>query len=165
MLRVAVIAYLSLTTVVGPSLCCCNFRQLYSLVLASDDHCCGKPTREVAAPAHSHSHKHDHHGHEHLADHHAESPAPVEPAPQSPCEHDKQHCPCGGRQPTLVATTVGEGTAVRALELQCQFLNQLTAVLLVLPEFDLKKASTTAHIRPAALFGREMLRAYQILRC
>ena len=164
MLRVAVIAYLSLTTVVGPALCCCNARQLFSFVEASGNHCCGKPAKEVAAPSHSHSHKH-HHGHEHVADHHPDSPAPVERSPQTPCEHDNQDCPCGNRQATLVATAAGERTNVQALELQSQFFNHPAVDLPVLPEFDLTEASTTAHIRPADLYGREMLRAYQTLRC
>jgi hypothetical protein len=164
MLRVAVIAYLSLATVLGPSLCCCNARQLFSLVETSGSHCCGKPSTGVSASAHNHSHKH-HHGHEHVAENHFKSPAPVERSPQTPCEHDNQDCPCGNRQASLIATATSEGTSVQALELQSQFFNQLAVDLPVLPEFDVKAASATAHIRPADLYGREMLRAYQTMRC
>ena len=164
MLRVAVIAYLSLTTVVGPALCCCNARQLFSVVETSGNHCCRKPAREVAVPSHSHSHNH-HHGHEHVAHHHSKPPAPVEHSQPTPGEQDKPDCPCGNRQATLVSTAAGEGTNVQALELQSQYFNHLAVDLPVLPEFDLKEASATAHIRPADLYGREMLRAYQTLRC
>jgi hypothetical protein len=170
MFRVAVIAYLSLATVMGPSLCCCNARQLFAV--AGTSTCCGQSTSTATAHSHSGRHKHQHghghkhsHGHEHVAADHPHSAAPGEQSPQKPCEHDDKNCPCGNRQAKLVAIPSGEGSHGQALELQSEFFNHLAVDLPVLPEFDVKEASTTAHIRPADLFGRDMLRAYQTLRC
>jgi hypothetical protein len=65
----------------------------------------------------------------------------------------------------LVAIPSGEGAHGQAPELQIQFFNYLAVDLPVLPELDVREAATTARVRPVDLFGREMLRAYQTLRC
>jgi hypothetical protein len=66
----------------------------------------------------------------------------------------------------MVAAVVVDGVQWKAVELQFQtwfVLADLTPS--VLPEFDSAKASMLANIRPADLYGRELLRAYQIMRC
>lgn len=157
MFRVVLIAYLSLTTVLGPLLCCCNARQLFSLVEGSK--CCGKPVVQGSdAPlAHADAHDHNHHGHAH----HRHEHSPTSDTPKSeqvpvPHEHDGQNCPCGKHHANLVAL-VTDGVKVRAVEIQYQSWFVLVTLLPVMPEFDVHEASIDACLRPADLYGREML--------
>ena len=164
MLRVVLIAYLSLTTVLGPALCCCNAQQLISVVDGSK--CCGVPgaRRSDAQLAnddgHSHHPGHAHHRHEHSP---ARDVAKTEPSPVRH-EHNKENCPCGKHHASMVAA-VTDSVKVKAVELQNQTWFVLVSLLPVLPEFDAEKASMIAHRRPADLCGREILRAYRIMRC
>lgn len=164
--RVALITYLSLTTVFGPLLCCCNAQQLLS---ATDGLkiCCGK-SADLKSEAHSgeraaHAHRHAH------ADHsHSHSPAGKTPEPtRAPLdnEHDGQDCPCGKHHASLVATVAAEGLQLRAVEWHAQTWFVLVALLPNLPKVDAESASLIAQMRPAVLYGREILRAYQIMRC
>ena len=162
MFRVALIAYLSLTTVFGPLLCCCNAQQLLS---ATDGlkKCCGKSAvlDTEAHAAHAHHHGHAHHGHAH-------SPAEKTPeSKQAPLnnEHDGQDCPCGKHHASLVATVAAEGLQLKAVEWHAQTWFVLITLLPKLPRIDAESASLIAQIRPADLYGREILRAYQIMRC
>ena len=159
MVRFAVIAYLSLATVLGPSLCCCNARLIFAIVGTS--HCCNRPSTAPAAPAHHCHHEHCH-GHKQVARH---VEAPVEPSEQAPCNHDSENCPCGNRHAKLIAIVAGVGLNMQALELQAPSFSHSVIDLPVLPDFDVKESATTAHVRPADLFGTEMLRAYQTFRC
>lgn len=165
MFRVALIAYLSLTSVLGPLLCCCNAQQLLSATDGSKK-CCGK-----SAALHSESHAAEHvaHAHSHGHVHHSHSHSPVDNTPepeQAPLndDHDGQDCPCGKHHASLVAAAVTGGVQMNAGELQTQTWFVLVA-LLPGPEFNAENASILAQIRPANLYGREILRAYQIMRC
>jgi hypothetical protein len=65
----------------------------------------------------------------------------------------------------LIAIVAGVGLNMQALELQAPSFSHSVIDLPVLPDFDVKELATTAHVRPADLFGTEMLRAYQTFRC
>ena len=164
MFRVALIAYLSLTTVLGPALCCCNAQQLFSVVNGSS--CCGKlvaqhsDAKTAQHAAHDHHDGHAHHRHESSP---AKDTSKSEQAPVSH-DHDGQNCPCGRHHASLVAA-VADSVQSKAVEMQNQTWSVLVAILTVVPEFDVREASINAQLRPADLYGREILRAYQILRC
>ena len=166
MFRVALIAYLSTTTVLGPLLCCCNAQQLFSMMDGSK--CCGNPTarHSDAEPARNTTHGH-HHGHAHH--HHEHSPVKAtSKSDQAPAqnEHDGHNCPCGKHHASMVAAVVTSGVQLKAVELQTQppqFV--LVDLLPVLTALDAEYASMIAKLRPANLYGREILRAYQIMRC
>lgn len=167
MFRIAVIAYLSLATVLGPSLCCCNAGQLFSGVTR----CKGDDLPSRSAKAKSSRHHHEHcQGHAHgqqkhkLAHQHG-STCTNKHSSQNPCDHENQGCPCGNRQAKLVAISPVEGSHSQVVSMQAQLLSALAFVVAVVPELDLREVTTTAHIHPNDLFGREMLRAYKTLRC
>jgi hypothetical protein len=169
MLRVAFIAYLCLTTIFGPSLCCCNAQQLVAMVEGVK--CCGKRAhKEFSVPErheHCSHHRHAHQRHETLEARHNETTSDLPPAghelPPAGDEHDKHNCPCGQHHAKLVATLTnvvhGNGG-----DLQSQMRFVLAIQMPALPEFDGPLAVFSA-ARPAHLYGREMLRAYQIMRC
>ena len=165
MFRVALIAYLSTTTVLGPLLCCCNAQQLFTMVEVSK--CCGKSGRvhsnakDSEHAAHDHHHGHAHHHHEHSP---VEHTSKTDPAPTHD-EHDGQNCPCGKHHASLVAVAVTDGVQLKAVELQSQTWLIVVALLPLLSDFDADYASMIAQNRPADLYGREILRAYQIMRC
>lgn len=165
MFRVALIAYLSLTTVLGPVLCCCNAQQLFSLVEGSK--CCGRRVAQDSDAQLAHEDGHDHHhGHAHHRHEHSPAPEVAKTAPTPvPHEHDKENCPCGKSHVSMVAAAVTDGVQVKAVQIHNQTWFVLVSVMPVLPEFDAEYASIFAHLRPADLYGREMLRAYQIMRC
>lgn len=169
MLRVAFIAYLCLTTVLGPSLCCCNAQQLVAMVEGVK--CCGKRAHKEFSVPERHEHC-SHHGH---ARHRHETPGAKDnettnempPAgrelPPAGDEHDKQNCPCGQHHTKLVAA-LANVVLWHGGDLNSMALSVLTVATPALPEFHGNLAVLTA-ARPAHLYGREMLRAYQIMRC
>ena len=161
MLRVALIAYLGLTTVLGPLLCCCNAQQLFVLVAGTT--CCGKlAQRDVPVPKpHDHC---SHHGHSH---HPHDSPVAKDNEtsglPSGEQRHDKHDCPCGEHHAKLVAV-VTDVAHWNGGDLIGQPWSALAVSTFGLPEFGGYLADHTAGI-PAHLYGREILRAYQIMRC
>lgn len=162
MLKIAVIAYLSFTTVLGSALCCCNAQQLFSMVGSST--CCGKrASGELPGPQpHSHCshHGHAHHRHENPV---AEENQKTNDLPPAGHQHDKQDCPCGEHYANLVAALTDVAHWNRS-DLLGQTWSALAIATSALPEFDGPLVVLTA-ARPAHLYGREMLRAYQIMRC
>jgi hypothetical protein len=165
MIRVSLIAYLSLASALGPALCCCNARRLVALVQASSSQslsCCSSHSKTATSPAHLHRHHHHHGG---AAHDHAHSAAPSHDSNEKPCKHDGKSCPCGRHQANLVATPVRDSSRVAAPALHDGQFHVVPLKLSVLPEIDLQEVSISAHARPAHLFGTEILRAYQTLRC
>ena len=129
--------------------------------------CCG---RSAIAQAHAKTSEHHVHGHHHghAQSHHEHPPAPgAGESEQAPAnnEHDGQNCPCGKHHASLVATAVTNGIQLKAAELPALTWHVVVAMLPVLSEFDADYASMIAQNRPATLYGREILRAYQIMRC
>jgi hypothetical protein len=163
MFRVVLIAYLNLTTVIGPALCCCNAKQLVSM--ANGSKCCGKPAARRSDAQLAHDDGHDHHdGHAHHRHEHLPAKGTKSNQAPVPHEHGGQNCPCGKHHANLVAA-VTDGVQAKAVEMQNQTCFVLVSILPVVPEFDVHEASINAHRRPADLYGTEILRAYQILRC
>jgi hypothetical protein len=163
MFRLALIAYLSLTTVLGPLLCCCNAQQLATFVGGSQ--CCGKRVAQQTAPENTEHAGHSYHGHSHHKHEHSPETEPSQ-SKQAPVphKHNGQNCPCGKHHASLVAAATNI-VQLNAVELQAQTWNVLVAILPVAVDFEEQTASINTHLRPAKLYGREMLRAYSIMRC
>ena len=162
MLRVAFIAYLCLTTVLGPSLCCCSAQQLVAMVEGMK--CCGKRAHSEFSVPERHEHC-SHHGHAH---HRHETPEAKDNQatnglPPAGHKHDKQNCPCGEHHSKLVAalTNVAHWNGG---DLHSSIVSVLAVATPASPEVHGNLALLTAG-RPAHLYGREMLRAYQVMRC
>lgn len=161
MFRIAFVAYLSMMAALGPALCCCNLRHL--LAGSDTSSCCGKMHAKSGHGAdHSghvaHSHKHGDHSHHH----HAQVPGSASPAnPTSlPQNHDGEDCPCGG-QDELIAV----GTDAKASVLQNQGTLLFAVALPIQLQVSTVGATSIPQVRPFLLAGRELLRAYQIMRC
>lgn len=165
MLRFALTAYLSLTTVIGSALCCCTVES----VLPKSKHsvCCGsKPGSLASAPStvkpHTHKHGSGHGDHSHSPP----GTASNEVQRNSPAEHNDKPCGCDQRHAKLVAL-VPEPTSHQAGS-RDSGAGLFDLELFTLPiglDHSLLHASALTELRPVPLFGREMLRAYQILRC
>ena len=149
MIRFALIAYLSLATFFGPSLCCCHAQQLISKA-ETPATCCSRlanalssgespvGTRANEQPvSDGHSHKHG---------------------------HDGQDCPCGKGQSNLVATATAVGAAADHGKSLPHSSVLADALLSVSADRDEANRSLLLWRRPAALSGRDLLRVYQILR-
>lgn len=162
MLRVAFIAYLCVTTVLGPSLCCCNAQQLVAMVEGAK--CCGKPAhKELSVPeprGHCSHHTDAHHRHAKPEAKDTEKSSDLPPAWH---QHDKQSCPCGDHQAKLVATLTN-AVHGNCGDLNCTGLPILEVGTPALPELH-GDLAVLAAARATHLYGRELLRAYQIMRC
>lgn len=166
MIRIAFVAYLCLMAALGPALCCCNLRQW--LPGSESSLCCGKIGLKTDHGVHhhdgahshgKHSHKHDGHSHHHAnSTDSASVPANTDSLPQ---KHDGEECPCG-RQDDLIA--VGQDST-KVLDLQSHGTFLFAVALPVKLQLDVVDAASIPQVRPALLAGREMLRAYQIMRC
>lgn len=155
MTRWLLIAYLSITTVLGPALCCCNLALF--LPVRAKVNCCGKAIAKVEQP-----HHHDDHA-EHV--HHHSSHA-SEQSPATPHDHDPANCPCERHHAKLVAVPGSQGLEVeRSSELS--FGSAFGFVILPVADFRLfvGDCQLGTEAMPPSLFGREMLRAYQTMRC
>lgn len=169
MIRFALTAYLSLMAALGPALCCCNLRHL--LAGSDTSSCCGKMHAKASPGAdrhghshHGHSHAHGDHAHHHHAHHHhAHAPGPASPVDSNPLpqNHDGKDCPCGG-QDELIA--VGANDA-KAPVLQNHGALLFAVALPIQPQASAVEATSIPQVRPSLLAGRELLRAYQIMRC
>lgn len=164
MIRVAFVAYLSMMAAIGPALCCCNLRHLVAGSDAST--CCGKiASKSGSADDHAghdhagHNHKHGGHTHHHAKV--ADSATPPADTNSLPQRHDGEDCPCG-RQDDLIA--VGP-EAANALDLQSHGSLLFAVALPIQVQIFAADEAEIPHVRPALLAGREMLRAYQIMRC
>src|SRR5690242_15627036 len=104
MLRIATIAYLSLTTVLGPAVCCCTTLAMFSARDTSA--CCDKSASGNRHATHGHGgdHGHRHHGH---ATSSSKVAPPTEDKP-TPNGHDSHDCPCGEHQPSLVGAAIAD---------------------------------------------------------
>jgi len=150
MIRFALIAYLSLTTFLGPSLCCCRAQQVVSMAESSDT-CCRKSASTLSR---------------------GESPIgkrateqPVSGGGFHKHGHDGQKCPCGKGQSNLIATATVSGSLADSVDSVQQA--SVIAGDLLLASFALGAVKQFLLLQrlPAALSGRDMLRVYQILRC
>lgn len=159
MFRAALIAYLSLATVFGPLLCCCSMQKLFGA--SESTFCCKK---SVAQQSKSHCHAKG--GSHHHGQSHEEKGSKA--GTSSPVQHDHEdgECPCGRRHANLLASSNAPAVHQMTIELpvqswpllaDCCTPSQVTITASI--------ASMSSKLRPADLYGREILRAYQILRC
>jgi hypothetical protein len=160
MIRFALIAYLSLTTVFRPALCCCLAKQVLS-----DSACCS--TKVALKPA---TEPHQHKPHKNCRGH-AKSPeqslAEKHTQPErkpTPCDPDGENCPCG-KQFVSMAFTAATGLQPSSFEVQDSTCAVQSVILADIQSSDTQQTSFLAHGRRSDRYGRELLRAYQIMRC
>lgn len=161
MLRFALVAYLNFTVALGPSLCCCSAHLLFP-GMGGEAGCCSGHKNELASHA-EHGHHH-HHGDVH--DSHSQSAEVAEHSKPSPCDHNQENCPCGRHQQTLLVSQSCDAATIRALETQDIFSWALVVDSLSLDSAgaNLHLLLSKGHLRPGELSGREILRAYGVLR-
>lgn len=165
MMRAVFIAYLAISAALGPAVCCCQLRQLVSTDAVATG-CCGNAAAELRIEPSSHSCC----AHEPreltsvsnpkgfantdlLRDSQENSPAPC-----------KSHCPCGRHEPGLLANSVSLVSFSASMSWPAPKFTVDFSALSWGREF-LATGTPLDFSRPAALAGREMLRAYHILRC
>jgi hypothetical protein len=160
MLRFALVAYLNFTVALGPSLCCCSAHLLFPGM--GEGGCCGSHKDELASHA-EHGH-HYHHGD--VQDSHPQAAEVAEHSKPSPCDHNQEDCPCGRHQQTLLVSQSCDAATIRALETQ-----DIVSWALVVDSLSSDSAGANlhlllskGHLRPGELSGREILRAYGVLR-
>jgi hypothetical protein len=147
MFRTVLIAYLSLATAISSPFCCCNMRQLFAKSATAS--CCQAGVlRDMGCP--------------NCQAEDSERDATAKAL--SPCSGNHR-CACAIRQakllaPTTVVSDAGASWGVVNLDYQAH-LNRT----LVLPSLDSVTISIREKRRPATLYGRDILRAYQILTC
>lgn len=162
MLRLTLIAYLNITVVLGPGLCCCSAQFLFPW--AGETGCCGSPHAAIASDD-EHSHCHHHHqdaaSHEHSAIAHEDSHQN-----KTPCGHNHNDCPCGQHQQILFASQTCDGSTVKSIDSQAHdfWTLALDVANLSVSGMDSRFALDVGLVRPRALSGREILRAYSVLQ-
>ena len=164
MIRIALITYLTISAALGPAFCCCQIGQIVP-GFESTSSCCN--SRAVSADHDCHSNKSCIH-HDGVADHHSASyrtddrQQPSEDQrPQSPC---KPNCPCGKHDPGMLVSSVGEVSIFGSSVLFGTDWLLGTSSPTTLTDLPGKTANFL-DVRPALLSGREILRAYQTMRC
>lgn len=167
MFRILLTAYVSLVAACGPALCCCSFQHLATA--AGSEGCCAKKAAhdghaQHAGHSHHADHAHRHARHDHLA---AAKPASGDQAKPADADSvpqvcDEHRCGCNRDKTQFVSLPkkhLGEQRGDWAAELN--FVPVVSDYsLLRLPIAAQHLSSGTFH---ASLYGREMLRAYQIL--
>ena len=157
MFRVAFIAYLSLATVFGPLLCCCNMQRLL-----------GSPTNRYCCQRQVECHKSQHCKSCERHRSNSQSEKDAQATENSSHRHAPPggECPCGRRHATMLASG-GSSQSLSHSTIDIPTL-QWPLPIDTLPVQASVVASITSMIakfRPADLYGREILRAYQIMRC
>lgn len=161
MFRFALIAYLSFTTVFRPVLCCCLAKELFSSTT-----CC-KNTEPRTPVAASPKHK----AHKGCRGHAKSDPRASEPhhhprseQPTNPCDQEDQKCPCG-KSYSSMACMVSPNIQASQSESQGHYLAQAFDFPASVQLHNGHYPLFIEHRRESGLYGREMLRAYQIMRC
>jgi hypothetical protein len=163
MVRVALFTYLIASAALGPAFCCCRLSQIFPKMCASP--CCGKPATSLVE-SHRHSncqcrHDDDQTGH-HPATGTAKEPQGENKKPSSlPCD---SKCPCGKHDPGILLVSGWSPNSIAAASFI--FANWTPGLLSTLvPGEFFGKSTHRDKEQPALLSGREMLRAYQTMRC
>jgi hypothetical protein len=160
MFRFALIAYLSFTTVLRPALCCCTVEQF----LPGSECCSGTGSSQADAEHASHKTHKNCHGHakpqkQTIAEKHTQSDGQ-----STPCDQDGKNCPCGKRFASM-AIKASASFQTTHDEAQVQAWPAHFLILAETPSIDTQHVSLLAQSRQSDRYGREMLRAYQIMRC
>lgn len=137
MFRVVLTAYLCFAAFCGPLFCCCALGHATTTQAGEQPSCCGK------------------------------SSAKTNDDPRSPRDHAPGSCPCRKHHSTMTGAVVAK-TDVSSDALGPTFFTDFFAFpASILPEPHDVSSGTKAKFLigpPASLAGRELLRAYQILR-
>ncbi len=163
MIRTALYVYLVTSLALGPAFCCCRIDQFFPG--SSSKPCCVKRTLALTeSPSRSECHcSHEATAsHEYAATRDVTKPSSDDKRPtNSPCD---SKCPCGKHDPGILVAAVHAPTASASAPLihagweLCSFWSLVSVEISGKPtELDREK--------PALLSGREILRAYQTLRC
>jgi hypothetical protein len=173
MFRLVVITYLTISAALGPAFCCCHINKIFPWLGSTS--CCGKANASLTEP-NQHSHRHSHYSGG-SADHHPDKDighpdkdigfdtANNQLQPDSnheshkPCE---SKCPCGKEDPGLIVSYSDASSLVAiSVGMAWPFVDYSS-----LAQTELSgKAAISGIKTPAALSGREILRAYQTMRC
>lgn len=160
MIRFALIVYLSLTTVLRPALCCCMAKEL----LSGSTCCSTKVALEPVAASHAHKPHKNCRGHAKPSRESASQKSAKTEQKQNPCEQDRSTCPCG-KSFASMAISASDGFQHGSVEVQSKTWTEQSLSHTVLPASDVQQTSLLAQGRHSDRYGREMLRAYQIMRC
>ena len=161
MFRFTIVAYLILTTVIRPALCCCTARQ----VLADSTCCSTKVASEPVASPHAHKPHKNCRGHAKVQSQPASQKVVDKEQQPKPCDHKDSSCPCGKSFASITMMT-SAGYQHGNIELQGKLWAEDCLHILDLPAASvIQKTSLLAQIWHSDLYGVGILRAYQIMRC
>lgn len=164
MFRAALIAYLSLATAFGPLLCCCSMQKLFGA--SESTSCCKKSeVRQSKRHCHANTLRAKDHSHHQGESQKAKGRTATEKTPVQ-YDHEDGECPCGRRHTKLLASP--SVPVVHQLIVELPDFNWPLPADCCIPAqatITASIASMIARFRPADLYGREILRAYHILRC
>jgi hypothetical protein len=157
MFRLGLIAYLSLATVFGPFLCCCSVPRLTGLF--------GSDSRYANKAAGRNEISGNRVGRASCCNSQSSKPGTAKPESAPPAnDGDRSNCPCGKHQPTVVATDVSQSQS-KIVDVSEPLWDLPVANLSSLFDFDFVPQLDIVHEKPAGIYGRKMLRAFQIMRC
>jgi len=143
MLRIAVTAYLTFVAFIGPGLCCCT-----AIRLADGTHCRQSRQHEHKSRSCCHS-------------------KPVSDDGQRPSQNDQRpHCPCNDHRSTPIALVASEVLVANVFTLG-QAVGFMVPIAVLDGGLPIVAGSLFAPVPgdDGVLFGRDILRAFQILRC
>lgn len=159
--RILLTAYVSLVAACGPALCCCSFGHLAAPAEAHG--CCARNAQANHGHDHAgHSHEHGGHKHHHQSSAAANTNSGSEATSESnaPRFCDEHHCGCDREQRQLVSPSKKDSDDIRRdLQHDLRIVVISTDQLFAIPRTE----SLSLVQSPIAVYGREMLRAYQIL--
>ncbi len=156
MFRFALIAYLSLTTVFRPALCCCATVQILP-----GSKCCSVAT--TGRPLEHKSHKNLPWACQVLKPV-LDGKHPQPDQKPTPCDPDGKSCPCG-KQFAKMAFTASAGIQLSYVDVDQSACAAHLLSVVDIQSVDTQQVSFLAHSWHSDRYGREMLRAYQIMRC
>jgi hypothetical protein len=84
------------------------------------------------------------------------------PDDNNPGDH---HCPCGKRHATTLTVAAVDHGQIRSFDLPIHVWTAYEEFESLLTEICGNSPAMIAYSVPPGLFGRDMLRAYQIMRC
>jgi hypothetical protein len=166
MFRFALTAYLSVAAIVAPLLCCCALE--HAVASTPKTSCCGKSASTGGAARSVGGHAHHHHGHRHHGHAQGKPHAPKSVPAGVPAKHNPDSCPCDKHLSKLVAVLEHKAEVVSTAH--TGIWGQLFHALPVDAISDASDITSAVQHHflsgpPASLAGRDLLRAYHILRC
>jgi hypothetical protein len=164
--RAALFTYLIVSAAIGPAICCCQLKQFLGVQKSSP--CCALnqiATKQDKANSHEHCSRCKHATQDDdlrnaLASDGLGSDNSI-PTPKSPCQ---PNCPCGRHEPGLIGTAPGLVNSNLIGQFPSQEYGYASSIAIPAVNY-LAFVGGFEHEKPVAISGREILRAYQILRC